>query len=97
MGIIKLKKTNEEAKAVEELESGTVAEEVISAEKAATDENVLPREALFENKDKKSMHQDIFRFNDGTIRQFVSGEPKNYVDKATKKHTCVIEEVYKNS
>lgn len=97
MGIIKLKKTNEEAKAAEELESGTVAEEVISAEKAATDENVLPREALFENKDKKSMHQDIFRFNDGTIRQFVSGEPKNYVDKATKKHKKIQTCLCKNS
>ena len=97
MGIIKLKKINEEAKAVEELESGTVAEEVISAEKAATDENVLPREALFENKDKKSMHQDIFRFNDGTIRQFVSGEPKNYVDRATKKHKKIQTCLCKNS
>ena len=93
MGIIKLKKIEEETSTVEGLEKSAVTEEIIPVENVAAEENDLPKDALFENKEKKTAYQNVFRFNDGTTRQIVSGAPKNYMDKKTNQHkkikTCL--------
>ena len=95
MGIIRLNKTNEKTALTSELENNTVAQAVLSVENTSGEESDFPQEVLYENKEKKTLNQNVFRFNDGTKRQFISCAPKNYLDKVTNTHkkiqTCLCE------
>lgn len=93
MGIIKLKQTNEKVALTDELENNNAVKTVLSAENTWGEENDLPQEILYENKEKKTVNQNVFCFNDGTKRQFISCSPQNYLDKQTNTHkkiqTCL--------
>jgi len=93
MGIIRLKKDNEKVESTDQFDNGLLEKEIVSAVGNVEAENDLPQEALYENKGRKTLNQNVFRFNDGTTRQFISCVPKNYFDKKTNTHkrieTCL--------
>ena len=72
MGIIRLKKDNEKVESTDQFDNGLLEKEIVSAVGNVEAENDLPQEALYENKGRKTLNQNVFRFNDGTTRQFIS-------------------------
>ena len=92
MGIIRLKKDNAGNAAAQ-----TAVSEEANAVRAERQYESLPQGALFENKNRETAYQNVFRFNNGTTRQFISGAPKNYKSAKTNVYEKIRTRLNKNA
>ena len=88
MGIIKLKKANEEATVAENFEKSLVTEEVIPAENIVAEESASRWEdpaVLNEDEEHTDENSRHYILNNNTGKSIYSGASVNYYDETTKK------------
>ena len=88
MGIIKLKKANEETTVVENFEKSILKEEVIPTKNIETEESVSRWEdpaVLNEDEEHTDENSRHYILNNNTGKSIYSGAPVNYYDETTKK------------